>query len=160
MIGFTFFRFCVHCVYFFRCFIIRIVFVVFGESFLLYKTLNPFFLLCFCCFSVWERKEKNTSFNQDASKTMYASIHCCYCGLYTFIPCFCETLLTWMCSWQISGIVYGILMGALTGYFSIVVGSLFSIAGVVGIAAAAFHGRKAIATLVCFLSFIRHLLIC
>lgn len=51
---------------------------------------------------------------------------------------------------QISGIVYGIIMGALTGYFSIVVGSLFSIAGVVGIAAAAFHGRKAIATLVCF----------
>ncbi len=41
-------------------------------------------------------------------------------------------------------------MGALTGYFSIIVGSLFSIAGVIGITASAFHGRKALATLVCF----------
>ena len=50
---------------------------------------------------------------------------------------------------EIVGVVYGILMGALTGYFSVMVGALFSIAGIVGIIASVFHERKMIATIIC-----------
>jgi hypothetical protein len=45
------------------------------------------------------------------------------------------------------GIVYALVMGAITGYFSVAVGLLFVISGILGIISVAFQ-RKALAVFV------------